>query len=383
MNITAGIVTTTVVIGLAAPAAAQDPDWVRSLEQRIERVTEGVQRRLEAQAQTRDDVRRRRIQTQQRREEMQRRRQQLARERREAVRRGPGLTEQVTKTVRLGRQGAFELTSASGDIVITGGSGDDVRIDATKRVWNPIDAEARAMLQELQVQITERTGQVDVRTVLPEGRRNFSAAVDYTIAVPSGASVSVRSVSGDVRVTNVRGELRAETVSGNLVLSSLGQLRALKSVSGDIQIDGTEGSDFTMSTVNGAVTARNLKARTIDLTSVSGTVRFTDVDSERVNLSSLNGDIEYAGRLARGGRYELQSHSGDIRVMPTNPSGFEVEAATLSGDVRSDFALTLGGSLGSGRRGPRAARTIRGSFGDGGASLMLRSFNGDITIVRR
>lgn len=387
MNRTAGVVALTFVIGLAAPASAQDEQRWRELDRRsgrdpghdqVERVLEA---RLSAQLPNREQARQRRDEAQRRRQEAARERLARARARRDAIQRGPGSTEQVSRTIRLGRQGTFELSNAVGNVVITGGGGDDVRIEATKRVWNPSETEAKAMLQELEVQITERTGLVEVRTVLPEGRRNFSAAVDYTVTVPSGAGVTVRTVAGDVRVTGVRGELRAETVNGNVTMSSLGDLRALRSVGGTIEIDNAEGSDVTFSTGNGVVTARNLKARTIALTSIGGDVRFTDIDSERVNVRSINGDIDYTGRLARTGRYELQSHGGDIRVTPSNTDGFELEAGTLTGDVRSDFALTLGRGP-AGGRGPRRSRAIRGSFGDGGASLLLRSFNGNIEIRR-
>ena len=43
--------------------------------------------------------------------------------------------------------------------------------------------------------------------------------------VPAGASVDVRTVSGDVRVTNVNGTVIAETVSGDVQASSLAQVQ--------------------------------------------------------------------------------------------------------------------------------------------------------------
>ena len=37
----------------------------------------------------------------------------------------------------------------SGDIIVTGGGGNDVRIEAIKRVRHPNESEARALLQAL------------------------------------------------------------------------------------------------------------------------------------------------------------------------------------------------------------------------------------------
>jgi hypothetical protein len=73
-----------------------------------------------------------------------------------------------------------------------------------------------------------------------------------------------------------------------------------------------------------------------------------------------------------------------------------VEAATVNGTVRSEFPITLDerretpaprGRLGragrEGRGGAGGARLLRGLSGDGGPLVTLRSFSGDISIVRR
>ena len=75
---------------------------------------------------------------------------------------------------------------------------------------------------------------VEVDTVHKRGSR---AWVDYTVIVPAGTTVDVKSVSGDVQVSNVRGEVRAESVSGDVVASALPRVALLKSVSGDVQRD--------------------------------------------------------------------------------------------------------------------------------------------------
>jgi hypothetical protein len=296
------------------------------------------------------------------------------------ARRGPEQTEAFSRTVRIGRNGTFDLSNVTGDVIVTGGGGDDVRIDATKRVRTN-EADAKALLQAIQIQITERSGLVEVRTELPR-RRNWSGGVDYTIALPNSANVTLRTVSGDLRISNVRGELRAETVSGDVIASQLGRVRTLKAVSGDIQVSDAEGGELTAGTVSGDVVARNLRLKAIDLESVSGDLRFMDVEAERVNLRTINGDIEYNGRLARSGRYDMQSHSGDIRLTPIGNPGFDIDANTFSGDIRSDFQLRSGAQLTSAGDRRVGNRSLRGAVGDASAILTLRSFNGDITITR-
>jgi DUF4097 and DUF4098 domain-containing protein YvlB len=204
--------------------------------------------------------------------------------------------------------------------------------------------------------------------------------VDYTLAVPNGVDVVVKTISGDVRINNVRGELHAEAISGDVALASVGQVRAVKTVAGNIEIADTEG-DVTASSINGDLILRDIKGRSLGLQTVSGDLRLMQVDVERATLSSVNGDIDFVGRLAKSGRYEFSTHSGDIRLTPVNTSGFDVEASTFSGDVLSEYVMKATRTDASPGRGLN--RQIRGSFGDGSATVTIRSFNGDITIVRR
>jgi len=202
----------------------------------------------------------------------------------------------------------------------------------------------------------------------------------------------VRSGSGDVSVTGVRGELRAEAVSGAITATSVGQVRSLRTLSGAVQLENADSSDITVSTLGGAVTIRQLRTRSADLRTIGGDLSVSDSDAERLSAQSLTGRIELAGRLARTGRYSLQSQSGDVRLSLSDDD-FELEAATVNGTVRSEFPITAGdrretaagpGRVGRGGRGGRGgALLLRGLSGDGGPLVTLRSFSGDISIARR
>ena len=299
---------------------------------------------------------------------------------------GPEVTERFSKTSKVGRTGALDLSNVAGDITVTGGSGDEIRIEAVKRARSRGGEDAQQLLEELRIDVIETGNRVEVRTQYPRNRRNYSGSVDYTITMPSGGSATLRSVSGDVRVTNVKGELRAESVSGNMVTSGATRLSLVKTVSGDIEVtDAAADGEVTVSTVSGDLTARGLKARAVDLSSVSGDVLLTNVTSERAMVKTVSGGVEYSGPLTRNGRYEMTAHSGTIRLTVTDTSGFELEATTFNGDVRSDFPLTLRTGIddqGGGRRN-RLNRSIRGSFGDANAIVILKSFSGDIVITKR
>jgi len=89
------------------------------------------------------------------------------------------------------------------------------------------------------------------------------------------------------------------------------------------------------------------------------------------------------GTLAHHGRYEFKSNSGDVRLTLTGNTGFEVEAHSFSGDIRSDFPIsTHGTSDTSSRRGPHRS-LLQGTFGDGSAVIDITTFSGSIVIAKR
>jgi DUF4097 and DUF4098 domain-containing protein YvlB len=92
--------------------------------------------------------------------------------------------------------------------------------------------------------------------------------------------------------------------------------------------------------------------------------------------------MNYSGSLARAGRYELTTHSGDVRLALRPDTGFELDASTFSGSVRSDFPVTMRADSSRGERRD-STRTIRGSFGDASALLSLKTFSGTVVITRK
>jgi len=291
-------------------------------------------------------------------------------------------TEQFSRTAHLDPNGTFDLTNVNGNITLTGVSGREVSIEAVKRVQRPNPRGARLFLQMIDIQVTEQANRVEVRTIVPRPR-NFPGSVDFTISVPEDASVIVKTITGSIRATNVKGELRADAVAGSISASGARKLESLKCVTGDIEISDAAADDPVMaSTVSGNVLVRALKARSVQLSSVSGNIRVEDAQIERMMVRTVQGNLDYAGELARNGRYEFNSHSGDIHLVLAGATGFEVLANTYSGTVHSDFTFNRG-RAGAEGAAVQAERTLRGAFGDASAMLALRAFSGNISLVRR
>ncbi len=295
--------------------------------------------------------------------------------------------ERYTKTLKIGANGELDVSNIAGDISVTRGSGSDASIEVIKTARARSAEDAKSLLELVQVSISERGGRAEVRTQYPSGddmrrnnRRNVNVSVAYNITAPAGTRLTVKSISGSLKVSDIKGEVSAESISGDVRIAGSGRVATAKSVSGavevsDTQVDGT----LVAGSVSGDVVLRRLTARRIEGSSVSGSVTLDDVQSDRVDVSSISGNVSFGGPLARGGRYSLKSHSGEVRLAVPSGAGFEVEASSFSGDVRSDIPITTHGA--SSDRGRR--RLLTGTYGDGSAVLELTTFSGSILITKR
>jgi DUF4097 and DUF4098 domain-containing protein YvlB len=307
-------------------------------------------------------------------------------------RQGPEQVDKVSQTVKVGEGAGLDLTQLSGDIRVTGGAGSEIKIEATKRVRSRDAADARRLLDELRVDVNNFNGRVEVRTIYPRRNNrgnNLSVSVDYVITVPLTATVAVKSVSGDISVTNVKGEVRAETVSGDVTVSAAPNVVIAKTISGDVTAHdiGTQ-TTVVLSTISGTVLGTGLKVRALEAGSVSGDVRVLGSQIERLEAKSVSGNIEFDAPLSKGGRYEFTSHSGNVRILLSGNTGFELDADTFAGSVRSDVPVTVQ-SMGrqdenrSRDRRPGGSRAIHGSYGDASAYLSIRSHSGSVVIAKK
>jgi DUF4097 and DUF4098 domain-containing protein YvlB len=298
-------------------------------------------------------------------------------------------TERITRTLRLGASGDVEIGNIAGDITITRGNGSDVVIEAIKTSRARTAEEAKAVLPLVEVDISERAGRVEARTRYPRNDdarrrnwRNVNVSVAFNVTAPERARISVNTISGNISVRDIKGDLTLETISGNVQIGNAGRVSKAKTVSGSVDIaDTTMEGMLSASTISGIVQMRNVKARQIELGSISGSVLVDQVTAERVDAQSISGDIKLTGPLVRGGRYDLGSHSGTIEVVLTGDVGFEIEASSFSGNVRTDLPLKLSGVSQTSSRGRQ--RSIRGTYGDGSAFLDLTTFSGSVVLGKK
>lgn len=298
--------------------------------------------------------------------------------------RGEAFTDKLSKVIKASDASTVLVQNFSGNITVSAGAPTEVRVQATKRARATDAAEAKARLDATTVSIEDRGGRIEIRALVQRGEhgRQRGASVDFELAVPPGASVELKSVSGDLSVSGVKGMVTADTISGDVTASALTSESALRTVSGDVLVNAsTVAGELTATSVSGDVTAKALKARALSASTVSGDVALADAFCERAVVKSVSGNLEVAGPLVKTSRYELKSHSGDVRIVVDGKVGFALDATTWSGSLNSELQLKTTAPGEEGGPGFKR-RTLQGTYGDGSAQIEVTSFSGSVTVVK-
>lgn len=286
-----------------------------------------------------------------------------------------------TKTLTIQRDATLSIFNMAGDTEITAATGSEpTKVTITRRGFGHTDEEAQAALSASSMDIRQHAGRVEVRTMPIKSSRR--ASILLSITAPATLTVDARLMSGDIALAGLAGDARLETMSGDLVARELAGLSSAKTMSGDITLTGcTSKSELSVATVSGDVTASRVKAPSCDVGSVSGDLGLHEFACERAVVRSVSGNVGYGGPLARGGRYEFKSHSGDVRLALDGKTGFVLEARTYSGSLRSELPLSTRSS--TGEEGGSSRRTLHGVVGDGSAEVSVTTFSGDVTVVKK
>lgn len=285
----------------------------------------------------------------------------------EGERRGRDLAFQAPRidtTFAFGANGVVDLSSAFGDIVVTGSD----RRDAHVKAWTD-RGRLEYEFSSSRLTIEHRNDRGSSR-----GRSSDSR---YEVSIPRGARVILRSTSGDIEVRNTGGEVEVNSTSGDVIIEDAAQRVEVGTLSGDITLRNVKGN-VEASTVNGEIEASGVEGD-IKLGSTSGDITVTDARGRDVELSTTTGEVSYAGAVDPNGRYEFHSHSGtiDLAIPAGTNARFSVE--TFSGEIDSDFPITLQpGDRTSGR-----PRRFEFTVGTGGPRIIAESFSGGVEIRKR
>lgn len=238
--------------------------------------------------------------------------------------------EEFEWTGRLNPGQLLQVKGVNGAIRALPATGPRAEVMAVKRG-------ARSDLDAVRIEVVEHAGGVTVCAVYPGGdcragdggrpspgwrssTEGVDVEVEFTVRVPAEAAFAGRTVNGAVSARDLSGDVKARTVNGAI----------------DVRTAGSASAE----TVNGAIRA------------FVGSLRDSDAS---LGFRTVNGAITLG--------------------LPPG-AGARIQAETLNGALETDFALTIqAGTI----AGPRR---IRGTIGEGGPTIELKTVNGSIHLTR-
>jgi hypothetical protein len=252
--------------------------------------------------------------------------------------------QSVDETRAVAADAAITVSTISGSVRVSGSDRADVRITGT--LGRGIE----------KLEVTGSGSRLEIRVVYPHDCHDCGDA-NLEISVPAGSRPEVQTVSADIDVSGVKGEVRIESVSGDVTLATSGDVRA-KTVSSTLKVRGG--------------------GPRIEATSVSGDVQVTAGPLDDAELETVSGDIRVESELAPRARLEAHTVSGEVELRLPASTGATFEAESFSGSIRTELGSE---AQTTSEHGP--GHKLHFATGDGAARVYLKSFSGDVRILKK
>lgn len=179
--------------------------------------------------------------------------------------------------------------------------------------------------------------------------RSCESFSEIELDVPRGATVQLQTRDSDIEVADVA-IVYVSTQNGDVSIERATKAVDAGTIGGGISLQDSSGT-ISLHSAGGNIDAGNVRpAQAGDIfeaRSLAGDITLEGISHGQLKARTLNGSLCATGPLAKGGRYDLQTISGDLTLTLPENSSFRVTAKFSQGaDVISDFPLTLS-NLGS------------------------------------
>jgi DUF4097 and DUF4098 domain-containing protein YvlB len=351
------LVLLTVILALAAPAAASAQSSTEAARERAREQAEAKAERARELAEEKADRIREAAEAkaERARDKAERDRERLA-EREERSRAGT-----LDTVVTFDARGALSVSCPGGSVIVTGSDRNEIKV--------------RARTENGAIRFTSNGTRA---TLEPASGRGCSDG-QFEVTVPAGTRLSATTWSGSVSIRGVHGEVEAHSQSGDVQVRDAGDRLDVESLSGDVSIVGVKG-ETKVNTISGGIALSGARGD-VSAETVSGDVELRDVIAKQIRVHTTSGEVGFNGTILDGGRYEFNTHSGTVTLGLPADIGAELSVSTFSGGIESDFPITL--KAGEHGIGAAQAKRLNFTLGRGTARIVAETFSGDITLQRR
>ncbi|WP_419948285.1 DUF4097 family beta strand repeat-containing protein [Candidatus Palauibacter sp.] len=244
----------------------------------------------------------------------------------------------------------ISIVLREGDVRVTGVSGREARI--------LMDGEARGVYVV--------SGGQEIR-VTPRDRRSDG---DLSVWLPEDVHLTVVGREGNITVDGLaRGEVQASTADGDVEINRAARAD-VSALDGDVRLANT--GPASVNVADGDVWI-DRAAGEVTVHGVDADIVVTNADVRALSLMAVDGDLWYDGAVYEDGSYSFSTHDGDVTFALPENAGARISVSTFDGELIPSFPVQF-----------RGGRLRGGEFmvGDGSAAVTLRSFDGDIVLIR-
>ena len=259
--------------------------------------------------------------------------------------------DEINQAYELAAGARVEVSSIRGPVKI-------VNTDAaTAEVQIIRTARTRADLEYHKIEVELAGNRIVVRGVQePEERRRQNIQVDHQVILklPRRIDLSVKSVSGSLRVADVDGPVHVSSISGSANIGNVGGKLQVSSVSGSLEV-GNVGAEARVTSISGNLGLGQVNG-SLDVSSISGGLNATlvSLSPEGIHIKSVSGSVEIGFKSEVNADFNAEHVSGQVYL--------DVPNVTRDSDAKSS--------------------NVRARLGAGGTPITISSVSGNIRLTR-
>jgi hypothetical protein len=229
-----------------------------------------------------------------------------------------------TRTYTLADNGRLELINVNGRVTAEPATDGKVSVEGRRTAKGSTDEAAKENLAKLEIREEVSGERIRVEARPPRLSGFGGHEIEWTIKVPKGVIVDLRTVNGGVRINGLQGEVHAKTTNGGVKgMNISANILEASSVNGGIEIEFGAALEATatvdLETVNGGVELglTGESKASITARAVNGGVTVSDLDVQKQEQSSsFESKRRLEGTLNGGGaKVTISTTNGGVRIM--------------------------------------------------------------------
>ena len=232
--------------------------------------------------------------------------------------------DQWTRSYTLSGAGRLEIINVNGKILAEATDGSSVEISVDRSAKAATDEAAKELLGKIEMREEVSGDRVRIEVRAPRSNGPAGHEFKWTIKVPRGVGVDLRTVNGGVQMVGLEGDVRARTTNGGitgvaLVTTSVDAAVTNGGVDIELAKPIAEGN-LELEAVNGGVTIKLPSDSKADITGrcVNGGISTEQLALETVGEQSKR---RLEARLNGGGaRVSLETVNGGVRILRSAPN---------------------------------------------------------------